>query len=184
MKKTLLAAALMLGALGFASAEKADSFKPTEIKYGTLDADDVRQIYTFTDDVTLTRGTLLMKAEKAVVTYTADGYQLATLTSGGGKRVSFRQKRDGPGEQWIEGEAERIEYDEKSELVKMYSRAKVRRLEGSKPSDEVQGEFISYDSRREFFSVRNTNSGESKTGGGRGTMVLQPKRTEPAAAGK
>jgi lipopolysaccharide export system protein LptA len=45
----------------------------------------------------------------------------------------------------------------------------------------VQGEFISYDSRKEFFSVRNSASGESKPGGGRGTMVIQPTRTEPPA---
>ena len=45
----------------------------------------------------------------------------------------------------------------------------------------MQGEFISYDSRKEFFSVRNTATGESKPGGGRGTMVIQPTRTEPPA---
>lgn len=181
MKKIILTAALLLGAAGFAAAEKADSFKPTQIDYDKLDVDDVKQIYTATGNVVLTRGTLLMKADKAVVTYTPDGYQFATLT-GGGKKVTFRQKRDGEGEQWMEGEADRIEYDEKAELVKMYSKAKIRRLEGKKPSDEVEGEFISYDSRREFFSVRNTNTGDDKVGGPRGTMVIQPKRTEAPAA--
>jgi lipopolysaccharide export system protein LptA len=178
MKKLVLSALLLLGAAGFAAAEKADSYKPTEINYGRLDADDVKQVYTFTGDVTLTRGTLRMKADKAVVTYTPDGYQLATLT-GGSRKVAFRQKRDGEGDQWMEGEADRIEYDEKAELVKMYSRAKIRRLEGTKPSDEVEGEFISYDSRREFFSVRNSSTGTDKPGAGRGTMVIQPKRTAP-----
>jgi len=181
MKKLMLSVVLLLGVAGFAAAEKADSFKPTEINYGRLDADDVKQVYIFTGDVTLTRGTLRMKADKAVVTYTPDGYQLATLT-GGGKKVAFRQKRDGEGDQWMEGEADRIEYDEKAELVKMYSKAKIRRLEGSKPSDEVEGEFISYDSRREFFSVRNSSTGTDKPGAGRGTMVIQPKRTAPAAS--
>jgi len=184
MKKLILTAALLLGVAGMAgqaAAEKADSYQKTVINYGTLDADDVKQVYTFTGDVTLTRGTLSMKADKAVVTYTPDGYQLATLT-GGVRKVSFRQKRDGEGDQWMEGEAERMEYDEKAELVKLYSKAKIRRLEGKKPSDEVEGEFISYDSRKEYFSVRNTDAGTNKTGAGRGTMVIQPKRTEPAPA--
>ena len=184
MKKTILSAVLLLGAVGvtgYAAAEKADSYQKTVINYGTLDADDVKQVYTFTGDVSLTRGTLSMKADKAVVTYTPDGYQLATLT-GGARKVSFRQKRDGEGDQWMEGEAERMEYDEKSELVKLYSKAKVRRLEGKRPSDEVEGEFISYDSRKEVFSVRNTNNGANTPGGGRGTMVIQPKRTGPEAA--
>ncbi|TWI60809.1 lipopolysaccharide export system protein LptA [Pseudoduganella lurida] len=181
MKKIILSAALLLGVAGFAAAEKADSYQKTELKYGKLDIDDVRQIYTATDDVQVTRGTLLMKADKAVVNYTPEGYQIVTLT-GTGKKVTFRQKRDGEGDQWMEGEADRIEYDERAELVKLYSRAKIRRLEGKKPSDEVEGEFISYDSRKEFFSVRNTNTGVDKPGAGRGTMIIQPKRVEPAGA--
>lgn len=180
--KRLLISALLLCAAGLAQAEKADSTKPTLIDYDNADVDDVKQVSTFTGNVVLTRGTLLMKAAKAVVTKDPEGYQYVTLTSTGGKPTTFRQKRDGEGDQWMEGEAERIEYDGKNELVKLFSRAKVRRLEGSKPSDEVAGEFISYDSRREQFSVRNTASGEGKPGGGRGTMVIQPSRTEPPAA--
>ena len=37
MKKLVLSALLLLGAAGFAAAEKADSYKPTEINYGRLD---------------------------------------------------------------------------------------------------------------------------------------------------
>jgi lipopolysaccharide export system protein LptA len=178
MKKILISA-LLLCAAGVAQAEKADSYKPTEIKFDQVDVDDVKQIRTFTGNVILTRGTLQMKSSKAVVTQDPEGYQYVTLTSVPGTPATFRQKRDGEGEQWVEGEAERIEYDGKIELVKLFNKAKVRRLEGSKPSDEVQGEFIYYDSRKEFFSVKNTATGESKPGGGRGTMVIQPSAKRP-----
>ncbi|KQW87957.1 ABC transporter substrate-binding protein [Massilia sp. Root418] len=178
MKKILISA-LLLCAAGLAQAEKADSYKPTEIKFDQVDVDDVKQIRTFTGNVILTRGTLQMKSSKAVVTQDPEGYQYVTLTSVPGTPATFRQKRDGEGEQWVEGEAERIEYDGKIELVKLFNKAKVRRLEGSKPSDEVQGEFIYYDSRKEFFSVKNTATGESKPGGGRGTMVIQPSAKRP-----
>ncbi|SFU95436.1 lipopolysaccharide transport periplasmic protein LptA [Pseudoduganella namucuonensis] len=186
MKKLLISAVLLLSAAGLARAEKADSYKPTEISFDQAELDDVKQIRTLTGNVVLTRGTLLMKSAKAVVTQDPEGYQYVTLTSVPGKPATFRQKRDGEGEQWIEGEAERIEYDGKVELVKLFSKAKVRRLEGKKPSDEVDGEFIQYDSRREFFSVKNTANGDSKPGGGRGTMVIQPssKQPPPEAAGK
>ncbi|MES2265015.1 MAG: lipopolysaccharide transport periplasmic protein LptA [Pseudomonadota bacterium] len=192
MNKFLLTAALLLSAAGLAHAEKADSSKPTEIKFDQVDVDDVKQIKTFTGNVILTRGTLLMKSAKAVVTQDPEGYQYVTLTSASGKPATFRQKRDGEGDQWVEGEAERIEYDGRIELVKLYSRAKIKRLEAGKPSDEVDGEFISYDSRKEFFSVKNTATGDSKPGGGRGTMVIQPsikstqaaQPTPPAAVGR
>ncbi|WP_374581156.1 lipopolysaccharide transport periplasmic protein LptA [Pseudoduganella sp.] len=180
MKRLLLSAALLLGLAAPALAEKADSYKPMNISYGALDIDDVKQVTILSGGVTLTRGTLAMTAQRAFVKQTPEGYKHVTLF-GEGKKATFRQKRDGAGDLWVEGDAERIEYDEQAEMVKMFSKASIRRIEGGKQNDEVQGEFISYDSRKEFFSVRNSATGESKPGGGRGTMVIQPSRTEPPA---
>ncbi|NGZ82921.1 lipopolysaccharide transport periplasmic protein LptA [Duganella aceris] len=174
MNKLLLSAALLLTVAGGAQAEKADSSKPTQIAFDQLDADDVKQIKTFTGNVVLTRGTLLMKSPKAVVTEDPEGYQYVVLNSAPGVQATFRQKLDGAGDQWVEGQADRIEYDGKTELVKLFAKAQIKRLEGSKPSSQVDGEFISYDSRKEFFAVKNTPTGESKPGAGRSTMVIQP----------
>lgn len=181
--KYFAAAAALLLAMGASHAEKADSYKPTEIQYDTADLDDVKQIRTLRGNVVLTRGTLRMKSDKAVVTQDPEGYQYVTLTGVPGKPATFRQKRDGDGEQWVEGEAERIDYDGRIELVKLFSKARIKRLEGSRPSDEVAGEFISYDSRKEYFSVRNTATGDSKPGAGRGTMVIQPSAKRPPPDG-
>lgn len=170
---------LMLGATvtGGARAEKADTDKPTNVEADQMAYDDVKQINTFTGNVILTRGTLIMRAYKLVVSQDPAGYQFATLFGPSGGLATFRQKRDTGPNQWVEGQAERIEYDGKAELVKLFSKAKLRRLEGTKPTDEVEGEFISYDSRAEFFTVNNTASGENKPGGGRIKAVIQP-RTE------
>lgn len=181
--KYFAATAALLLAMGASHAEKADSYKPTEIQYDTADLDDVKQIRTLRGNVVLTRGTLRMKSDKAVVTQDPEGYQYVTLTGVPGKPATFRQKRDGEGEQWVEGEAERIDYDGRIELVKLYSKARIKRLEGNRPSDEVAGEFISYDSRKEYFAVRNTVTGDSKPGAGRGTMVIQPSAKRPPPDG-
>ncbi|RJG07282.1 lipopolysaccharide transport periplasmic protein LptA [Noviherbaspirillum cavernae] len=163
---------------GVAHAEKADSLKPTNVEADHMAYDDVKQINTFTGNVILTRGTLIMKGAKLVVTQDPAGYQYATLWAAPGKLATFRQKRDGGPDLWMEGHAaDRIEYDNKTEVAKLYSKAMVRRLEGTRATDEVQGEFISYDSRAEFFTVNNTATGESKPGGGRIKAVIQP-RTE------
>lgn len=183
MNKLLLSAVLALVAC-VAQAEKADSSKPTEIAFEQLDADDVKQIKTFTGNVVLTRGTLLMKSPKAVVTEDPEGYQFVVLHSGPGVQATFRQKMDGPGDQWVEGKADRIEYDNKTELVKLFAKAQIKKLEAGKTASQVDGEFISYDSRKEFFAVKNTPSGENKPGAGRSTMVIQPsiKQAAPAPA--
>ena len=158
-----------------ARAEKADSDKPTNIEADHMAYDDVKQINTFSGNVVLTRGTLIMKADKLIVIQDPAGYQFATLVAPPGGVATFRQKRDGGPNLWVEGEAERIEYDGKAELVKLFTRAKMRRLDGPKMTDEVQGESITYDSRAEFFAVNNTSSGESKPGGGRIKAVIQPR---------
>ena len=169
---------LLLGmvAASGAQAEKADTTKPTNIEANQMAYDDVKQINTFTGNVVLVRGTLTIKADRMVVTQDPAGYQYATVYAKRGEKATFRQKRDGGPNLWIEGEAaDRIEYDTKTEVAKFYVDARVRLLEGARPTDEVEGEFISYDSKQEFYSVNNTASGASKAGGGRIRAIIQPR---------
>lgn len=177
--KRILLLLLVFGAMtGPAYAEKADQTKPTNIEADQMVYDDVKQVNTFTGNVVLTRGTLLMRANKMIVTQDPEGYQHATLLGGAKGVATFRQKRDAPNDQWMEGEAERIEYDGKIDIVKLFTRAKMRRLESNNVTDEVAGEFISYDSRAEFYTVNNSNTGQSKPGGGRIKAVIQPRATQ------
>lgn len=177
---SLLLFMLYVITIGVAHAEKADSNKPTNVEADQMAYDDVKQINTFTGNVVLTRGTLIMHAHKVIVTQDPAGYQYGTALAAPGSVATFRQKRDGGPDLWVEGEAERIEYDGKTEIVKLFSKAKLRRLEGTKVTDEVEGQFISYDSRAEFFTVHNTSTGETKAGGGRIKATIQP-RTESKA---
>lgn len=174
---------LLLAALATvtaAHAEKADRTKPTNVEANQMEYDDVKQINTFVGNVVLTRGTILMKSARMVVTQDPEGYQFMTMYAAPGGLASFRQKRDGGPDQWIEGEAERIEYDDKNEVMKLFSKAKMRRLEDGKVTDEVAGEYISYDTRAEFFTVHNTSSGDSKPGAGRIKAVIQPRADKKA----
>jgi len=181
MKKILAVAALSLASLT-ASAERADSLKQAKIDFNNAHIDEVTQTRTFTGNVVLTRGTLTIKADKAVLTESPEGYMAVTLTAAPGQPATFRQKRDGGPDLWVEGQAQRIEYDERTELVKLFSNAVVKQLEGKRMTSEVNGPFISYDNRTEQANVFNDTSGESKPGGGRGTIIIAPRRTAPVAA--
>lgn len=183
MKRTLIFVSLCLAA-GWAAAEKADSNKPTTISAETVDIDDVNQTHVLTGNVELRRGTLVMRSEKATIRETPDGWQTATLLGGDGKQASFRQKRDGGGDLWVEGSADRIEYDQKNELVRMFANANIKQLDGQRVTDEVDGEFVSYDSRKEVFAVRNDASGQNKPGKGRVTLIMSPRQPAPAAEQK
>ena len=116
----ITAAALLAIAGGAAFAERADSSKPTLIDADSATGNEVTQTRTLVGNVVLQRGTLLMKAGRAVIKSDPEGYVYATFYADPGKLATFRQKRDG-GDIWDEGEAERIEYDNKLEIVKMFS---------------------------------------------------------------
>lgn len=175
MKKIIAFALIGLACTG-ASAEKADAAKQAVIDYNNLHADEVTQTTTLTGDVMVTKGSLVLRADQAVVKQTPQDDLQVTLSGAPGKLASFRQKRDGGPDLWVEGEAQRIEYDERSAVMKLFGSAKIRQLEGKRLTDEIQSEYITYDSLREVFAARNEGAGV------RGRMIIAPRKPRPAAA--
>ena len=169
-------AALMAGVmLQAAHAEKADFDKPTQVEANHGTYDEAKQTNVFTGNVVLTRGTLIMHADKMTVRKDNAGNQFATLYAAPGGVTKFRQKRDGGKDMWIDGSAsDRIEYDTKTEIAKLFKNAKIKMTEAGKITDEVEGEFVSYDSRTEFYPVTNSTSAESKPGTGRVRALTHP----------
>lgn len=180
MKKLFICALLSVASLG-AVAERADQYKETVVTYDSLDADDVTRTSIVTGNVVVTKGSLLLKSDKAVIKETPEGYQQITLTSHSGKSATFRQKRDGGPNLWVEGEAARIEYDQRADVIKLFDNAKIRQLEGAVVTDRFESEYIAYDSRKEQLVSRNDASGVAKPGQGRGTMIIAPRKPAPAA---
>ena len=153
-----------------AHADKADRDKPTQVEANRMSADDARRLNVFEGDVIVTKGTMRLTADRLVVRQDAEGFQSATAT---GKPARFRQRQDPkPGEKegiWVEGEALRIELDDRSQKIELFERARVNR-----GGDEVAGNYIFVDQRSDFFQVSSGKKGESE---GRVRAILQPKTT-------
>ena len=166
-------AILFAAALAFAqpaAAEKADKDKPTHIEANRMSADDTRRVSIFEGSVVLTKGTIIVRADRIVVRQDPEGFQLATAT---GAPARFRQKQEPKGDKegvWLDGEALRIEIDDRNEKVELYDKAYVKR-----DGDEVKGEYIFVDQRSEFFSVMSGKSGPVAGSDGRVRAVIQPK---------
>lgn len=174
----ILAALLGLSAAP-AFAEKADRNKPINIEADRMQHDDLKQITVFTGSVVLTKGTILLRADKLVLRQDPEGYQYGTAT---GNLAFFKQKREGV-DQYVEGQARQIDYDGKLETFHLQQQAMLRRTEKDRVVDEVHGSDILYESRSEFFTVEGT-SGAAATAGnpaGRVRVVIQPREGGGAA---
>lgn len=155
-------------------AEAADRDKPIELEADTVTVNDAKKTSTYTGNVILTQGTLVIHADKLVVREDKDGFQHSTST---GNPTTFKQKREGKDE-YMEGSAQRIEYDGRMDKVQLYTKAWVKRGE-----DIVHGDFISYDANAEYAEVIGGVKSSTEPGStGRVKAIIQPKNKQPAAA--
>jgi lipopolysaccharide export system protein LptA len=176
------AAVVALVALPASHAEKADRFKPLNVEAdlpGKIDL--LRQFVVFNGNVVVTKGTMTIRADRIEVRELPDGYHTAIAFGSPGKHATFRQKRDVPDE-YIAGDAERLEYDGKSDVIRFVNNASVRRLRGSETNDEISGNLVTYDSTTEVFSVTGGATPTAANPGGRVRVTLKPKEGTEAAA--
>ena len=150
-------------------SEEADRDKDIEIESDMVTVDDAKSISIYKGDVIMTQGTLVIKASKLTVREDSQGFQHSTAI---GKPTTFKQKRDGVNE-YIEGRAERIEYDGHMDKVHLYSKASVKR-----GNDTVFGDYIMYDTNAEFAqalsgSTKDEDGNNVKKG--RTRVIIKPK---------
>ena len=167
-----LAVAASILALSFtAYAEKGDREKPINLEADRVSLDDINKVQIFEGNVVMTQGTMQIRTSKLVVTQDIDGFQKGVATGGANGLARFKQKREGRDE-YIEGEAERIVHDARSEKTEFFVRGWVK-----SGQDEVKGHYISYDALTEQYLV--TNAGETKSATGapqaRVRAIIQPK---------
>jgi len=142
---------------GILYAEQADRDKPVSIEADRLTVDDIKKESVFEGNVTVSQGTLLLKADKVVVRQDGGGFNYAYAY---GKPAHFRQKRD-ESDEYVEGQGERLEYDGKADKMHVYTNAEIH-----KGADEVKGDYITYDATNGFYQV---------VGGPSVTTPLNPK---------
>jgi lipopolysaccharide export system protein LptA len=164
-----------------AQAEKADRSKPMTVEAdqpGTIDLQ--RQVVVFNGNVVINQGTMVLRADRVELRERSDGYREAKAIGSAARLANFRQKRDGVDET-VEGAAERIEFDTRTDTVRLIGNAAVRRLRGGVVADEITGALITWDNTNELFSV--TGGAPTPTNpAGRVRAVLAPREAASAAS--
>ena len=180
----ILAALAVLALVGVAPAhaERADRLKPLTVEADQGGRVDLQQqVVVFTGNVVVSKGTMVIRAARIEVRQSPAGYDTAIAFGAPGRPATFRQKRDGVDE-FIDGQAERLEYDGRADIIKFISNAAVRRLRGATLADEISGNLVTYDATTEVFSVSGGATTTAANPGGRVRAVLTPREGTEAAA--
>jgi lipopolysaccharide export system protein LptA len=136
-------------------AEKADKDKPINLEADSAQYDDVKQV---------------MVAEGRE---DPEGNQFMVATAKPAERVFFRQKREALDE-FMEGEAERIDYDGKADVMRLSGKAVLRRLRGAILADESMGNLIVFNNTTETMNI-NGSPASASAPPQRVRMMLSPK---------
>lgn len=178
-----LALALLAPALP-AHAERADRGKPMEIVSDGQQAATVdlkSRLTVVTGNVAITQGSLQIKADRVEVREDTPGRFHATAIGSPGKPATFRQKRDGVDE-FIEAEANRVEYDGAREQVRFVGDARLRVLRPSGPPDEASAPVITYTQTTDTITFEGGAASAPGAVPGRAHLVFIPRRADRAAS--
>jgi lipopolysaccharide export system protein LptA len=178
---TSFAAFFIACALAFmpaaASAEKADRDKPVTIEADKLLHDELKQISVFSGRAVLSKGSMVLRGDRIELRQDPDGYQFGVILPEDKKRAFFRQKREGVDE-YIEGEALRIDYDGRADRIVLSEQAEIRRYRGTTLGDQMSGKRIVYDNLIDVFTIdgqRGTDNNKATDTRVRATLAPRSK---------
>ena len=140
---TALAALLITPAL----ADKADSSKPMDFRSNSANMDEYRKLYNYIGQVRMTQGTRLLTADKVAIKQDAAGFSKSVAT-GAANKLAYIKQRENDGKGWMEGWAERIEYDDRTDKFIFFDQARLKTS-----TDDAKGEVIIYDNVTERYQI-------------------------------
>jgi lipopolysaccharide export system protein LptA len=125
-------------------AEKADRKKPMDIRAGEYSGDNKAKFLDLRKGVTIAQGTMKVVGDTGEVRGEPPTSQAKLF----GTPVCFQQKKDNSNE-YMRGQADRIEYDQRTERVDFFGRVTVH--DGA---NEMRGDHVVYNMGTEKFEVK------------------------------
>jgi lipopolysaccharide export system protein LptA len=176
----LLGAAVCAGlACPAARAERADRLQPMVVEADQPSTVDLqRQVVVFSGNVVVTQGTMVLRADRLEMRELPDGWRTAAAIGSAARPATWQQKRDGVDE-IVQGSADRIEFDGRTDTLRFVGNGAVRRLRAGVVADEISGALIRWDNLAEVFSVEG-GAATPANPSGRVRVILSP-RVEPPA---
>ncbi|OBX79386.1 lipopolysaccharide transport periplasmic protein LptA [Haemophilus aegyptius] len=162
----ILFLATMVLASSSAFALKGDVNQPINIVSDNQSLDMEKSIVTFTDNVVITQGSIIIKANKVVITRPAEKSGKKETVEAFGTPVTFHQKLDNGTP--VDGKANKVHYDLGSEFLTLTNNAELKQLDS-----KINGSVITYDVKKQ--QLKANGNGKSRV-----TTVLIPSQLQQA----
>jgi lipopolysaccharide export system protein LptA len=142
-----------LGLISFVHAEKADQDKPIILEAEKVSVNDVKQIYDLNGQVLIIKGSILVTGEDGHIQVDPEGYEFVDVKGTSDATASFRQRREGPADEFMQGLATQVVYNAKTEVLTLTGDAKLKRLLNMQMLDQLRGWKIEYDDVKQYYRV-------------------------------
>jgi len=175
MRRAIVFAVCLALAPAAVLAERADRDKEANVTADHSTLDDLHQVQVLTGHVVLIKGTMRMGGERMEHRQDEQGYQYYVVTAAPGELATFHERRDPVREgveSTLDGFAEQIEYDDRTDRVTLSRRALVKRYDNGEQRDELSGVRIVYDARKSNYDVDGRNPDGS---GARVHITIAPR---------
>ena len=138
---------------GIALAEKADQDKPIILEAEQVSVNDVQQIYDLKGQVLLIKGSIVVTGDDAHIKVDPEGYEYIDIKGLPEEIASFRQRREGPADEFIQGHGAHVSYNAKTEILTVTGDASLKRLLNMQMLDQLRGAKIEYDDIKQYYRV-------------------------------
>jgi lipopolysaccharide export system protein LptA len=161
---------------GGAHAERADREQQVVIEFDRVNTNLNSASGTVEGNVILTQGTLKITAPKMNFKRDANDNVFAELLGSSAQRVTFREKREGFSD-YTEGEADKAEFDQRSNTVKLFNRARI-----TSGGNEINSDLIVYNTGTDEFLAGGQDAKPNSGAPSRSRLVLPApsSRDKPA----
>jgi lipopolysaccharide export system protein LptA len=159
---------------GLAFAEKADQDKPLILNADSVSINEVEQKYRLQGDILLIKGSIVVTGDKGDITVDPEGYQFIEVKGNPKALASFRQRREGPANEFMQGIGKDVNYNGKQEVLILLGDASLKRLLNMQMRDQLRGWKIEYHDDTQAYRV-SPPAGQSKLPSSRAVLAPRSK---------
>ena len=127
-----------------ALAEKADQDKPLILNADSVSINEVEQKYKLQGDILLIKGSIVVTGDKGDILVDPEGYQFIEVKGDAKSLATFRQRREGLANEFVQGIGRDVTYNGKQEVLILLGDASMKRLLNMQMRDHLRGGKIEY----------------------------------------